>query len=258
MTTQVLTNTPIHFIHVIFLLVVIMGVRSGLETFTRTAEIFFPWAMMFFLIMVVLLPPEFHFNFLRPVFSQGVAPIVEAAIPLWSTPYMELIVMLMFLPFVSSVAKARKAFWIGTCIGGVLIAIISVLSILVLGVDLTATQMYPSYSLAKKISIGNFLERVEVVMAGIWFITIYFKLTISYYAGVMSFAEVFGLKDTRSLNLPFGILLIVLSIVVYPDVAYFMKFASKIDFAYSIPYALGFPLLIWLVAAIRKLKDKER
>ncbi|KRE99366.1 spore gernimation protein [Paenibacillus sp. Soil766] len=255
MTTQVLPNTPIQFIHIFFLIVIIMGIRNGLETFTRTAEIFLPWVMFFFFIMVVLLPPNFEWRHLLPVFGYGVKPILRATIPVLSTPYMELVVFLMYFPFVNNSQKARKAFLVGTLIGGILLVIISLLSILVLGADLTARQMYPSYSLAKKISIGTFLERLEVIMAGIWFITIYFKLAICFYASTMTFAEIFNMKDARQLYWPFGIILIVLSIVAYPDIPYSMKFGSKIDFPYSLPYAIIFPMLLLIVAVIRKKKE---
>jgi spore germination protein KB len=127
---------------------------------------------------------------------------------------------------------------------------------LVLGEDLTARHMYPSYSLAKKITIGTFLERLEVVMAGIWFITIYFKLAVSFYASTMTFAELFKLQDARQLYLPFGMIMIVFSIVAYPDVTYFMNFATRIYFPYAVPYAVVFPLLILIVAVIRKKREQ--
>ncbi|WP_309122952.1 endospore germination permease [Paenibacillus sp.] len=252
LTTQVLPNTPIHFIHAFFLLVIIMGLRSGLETFARTAEIFFPWMIVFFLIMIFLLPPQFDFHNVTPILGYGVKPVLTASIPLLSTPYMELVAFFMIYPAVRNAPKARKALFVGVLLGGFLLILISLLSILVLGADVTGRQTYPSYTLAKKISIGDFLERLEVIMAGIWFITIYFKLGISFYASVMTFAELFRLKEARPLYLPFGMIMVVLSVIVYPNITAFTQFATKIDFPYSIPYAFVFPFLIWFVAVLRK------
>jgi len=250
-TTQVLPNTPIQLVHVFFLVVLIMGLRNGLEVISRTAEILFPWVLLFFFLMVVLLPPKFEFGHLTPVLGYGIKPIVRASIPVISTPYMELVAFLMLFPYVSHAPKARKAFLVGVLIGGAMLVVISLLSILVLGADVTSRHLYPSYTLAKKISIGSILERIEVIMAGIWFITIYFKLAVCFYASTMTFAETFRLKEAKSLYLPFGMILVVLSIVAYPDVTYFMKYASKIDFPYSFPYAIGFPLLLLIVGALR-------
>lgn len=51
-----------------------------------------------------------------------------------------------------------------------------------MGAEITARQVYPSYIFAKKINIAHFLERIEAIMAGIWFLTIFFKLTLCFYA----------------------------------------------------------------------------
>lgn len=257
MATQVLTQTPIQFIHIFFLGVVIMGIRNGIETLARTAEIFLPWVFFFFLIMAVLLPPKFEFGNVVPILEYGLKPIIRASLPVLSTPYMELIVFLLIFPSVKNAAMARKAFWVGTLVGGILLVGISLLSILVLGADLTARHVYPSFSLAKKISIGTFLERLEVIMAGIWFITIYFKLSICLYASTMTFAEVFKLRDPKPLYWPFGMLLIALSVTVYPNITYSTQFASRIDFPYSLPYAVLIPALILIVALVRGQKDHK-
>ncbi|MBD2845620.1 endospore germination permease [Paenibacillus sp. IB182496] len=251
MTTQVLPKTPIQFIHIFFLLVVVAGIRNGLEPFARAAEIFLPWVMLFFVTMVVLLPPEFHIENLQPVLGYGIKPVLRGTISLFSTPYTEVVLFLMIIPLVRKRDRSGKALLTGVLIGGLMLAIIALLSILVLGADLATKQAFPSYSLAKKISIGDFLERLEVVMAGIWFITIYFKLGLCFYASTMILGELTGASDVKPFYLPLGLSLLALSIVIYPNFAYFVTFASRVDFLYSLPFALGFPLLFWIGWLIR-------
>jgi spore germination protein KB len=253
-SAQVLVDTPLEFTHIFFLGVIILGIRNGLETFTRTSEIFLPWVLIFFFLMCVLLPSEMQIDCLKPIFGYGLKPIVRAAVPLIGTPYLELVVFLMIIPFVKPTKKLGRSFLVGVSIGGSLLSIISLLSILVLGDGLTAVQMYPSYSLAKKISIGSVLERLEVFMAGIWFITIYFKLSICFYAATMTFGEVFKLRDVRQLYLPLGMILVVLSVIAYPNAAYFIQFASKIWVFYSGTFGLVIPLLLLVLAIFRKKK----
>ncbi|MDU0204096.1 MULTISPECIES: endospore germination permease [Paenibacillus] len=256
-STQVLVDTPLQFTHIFFLAIVILGIRNGLETFTRTSEIFLPWVLLFFFLMFILLPTQMKVNNIMPILGYGFKPIVRASLPLIGTPYLELVVFLMILPFVNQTKKLGKAFLAGVSIGGSLIVIISLLSILVLGDDLTSVQMYPSFSLARRISIGSFLERLEVVMAGIWFITIYFKLTLCLYASAVALGEVFKLSEIRQLYIPLGMTLVVLSVVAYPNVAYFIKFASKIWLFYSGTFGLVIPLLLLGLAMIRKKRDSH-
>ena len=43
MTTQVMPETPIESILILFAGILVMGLRLGLEVIARTAEILFPW-----------------------------------------------------------------------------------------------------------------------------------------------------------------------------------------------------------------------
>lgn len=254
LNTEILPNTPIQVIHILFLIVIIMGIRNGIEVFSRTAELFLPWIILLFLMLVVLLPPEFDWGNVQPVFGYGIKPDIRGALSILGTPYMELFVFLMIFPFVNHHKHAQKAFLVGVTIAGTVLIIIVLLCILVLGAEFTASQLYPSYRLAEKINIGNFLERLEIIAAGIWFITIYFKLAICFYVSTMTFAELFRLKDARQLYYPFGMIIIVMSIVVFPNMTYFLNYLERINFFYALTFALFIPLLIVIVAMIRKKK----
>ncbi|MGG1550199.1 GerAB/ArcD/ProY family transporter [Paenibacillus ferrarius] len=83
-TTQVMPDTPIQAINVLFALVVVMGVRLGLETIARAAEIFFPWIIILFIVLVACLLPEIEAEKLQPVFSSGGGGLVRAALELRS------------------------------------------------------------------------------------------------------------------------------------------------------------------------------
>jgi spore germination protein KB len=252
LTTEVLPTTPIHVIHILFLVVIIMGIRNGIEVPARSAEIFLPWAAFFFIMMVIFLPPQFDWGYIKPILGYGIKPVIRGSLSILAIPYFELFIFLLIFPLVSHHQQARKAFLVGVTISGMMLIIMSLLSILVLGADFTSKLLYPSFELAQKISIGHFVERLEIIAAGMWIITIYFKLAICFYATTMTFSELFRLKDARQLYYPFGMIIIVLSIVVFPNITDFMFFSPRIDFFYSMTYALVFPLLILIVAMIRK------
>jgi spore germination protein KB len=44
--------------------------------------------------------------------------------------------------------------------------------------------------LARKINIGNFFQRVEAVLAFIWFFKVYLKLTICFYVTAAGLAQI--------------------------------------------------------------------
>jgi spore germination protein KB len=256
--TQVMPETPIQAINIIFATVVVMGVRLGLETIVRAAEIFFPWIVMLFIILVICLLPDVQIEKLQPIFTVGGKPLIKAALLVASTSSLPFIVLFMVFPVhVNQFRKAKKAFLVATLIGGVFFVTITFLCISVLGAQITERHMYPSYALAKQINIGNFLQRFEILIAGIWFLTVYFKTTLYFYCFVMGLAQVLNIKDYRPIVLPLGMILVVYSLVVYPNVAYMTEFDTKAWVSYALTIGLLYPLLILSVTVIRKSMKKN-
>ncbi|MFD1036921.1 endospore germination permease [Virgibacillus byunsanensis] len=251
-TTQIMPETPIESILILFLFVVMLGTRLGLEPVTRSAEIFFPWIVGLFIMLIVLLSPEIDIQKIQPVMENGLKPVLRATFPFLGLPFLELIVFLMIIPYVNKSQKTGKAFLIGTLIGGGFLIVITIMSLVVLGNDFTARNTYPSYILGKKISIATILERLEVIVAIIWFLTIYFKLSICFYVTTLGLSQTLNLKSYRPLIFPLGMNLIVLSLINSPDITYFHHFIEKIWTPYSLTFGLFLPLLLLGVGAIRK------
>ncbi|MFC5447720.1 GerAB/ArcD/ProY family transporter [Paenibacillus aestuarii] len=256
--TQVMPETPIQAVNIIFATVVVMGVRLGIETLARTAEIFFPWIILLFVILVVCLLPQAHLDKIQPVLAAGSKPVIKGAMSVVGTSSLPFIVLFMVFPaHLNRRDLAKKAYLIATAIGGACFIIITFLCVSVLGPYMTERHMFPSYSLAKQINIGNFLERVEILIAGMWFLTVYFKTTFYFYAFVRGLAQILNIRDYRSLAMPSGMLLVIYSLVVYPNVAYMSSFDTKAYIPYALTAGLVYPLLILAVSVMRKSKLKN-
>jgi spore germination protein KB len=256
LTTQVIPDTPIEAIHVIFTCIVIMGIRLGLETLARSAEILFPLFVFLFIILVaaVFLPPvQVNFENIQPVLETGIKPMIRAVFLFTSFFSLPLIVLLMIFPVsVNRPKAAEKTFFIGILIGGFCLSIIIILAIFVLGPDNSARHMYPSYALARKINVGDFLQRIEAIMAFMWFITIYFKMTFYFYAAVIGVAQTLKLNNYRPLTIPLGMIVVSLSLIVHPNVIHAATFDKEIWPLYASTYGLVLPLLLLAVNALRK------
>ncbi|MEW9674213.1 endospore germination permease [Ammoniphilus sp. 3BR4] len=258
-TSTIMPETPIESIHILFLSIVIMGVRYGLENMARTSEIFFPWVFILFLLIVLFLTPHVEFQKIQPVLAKGANPILHAAFMLMGFPFLELVLFLMILPYVNQIKEAGRSFLAGTLIGGIVIVSITLLAVLVLGAEETANEHFPSYTLAQKIDIANFIQRVEAIMAGLWIITIFFKLQICYYVSALVLAQTLEMHDYRPLTLPMAVILVVLALVIAPDMSYFINFVATIWTPYSLVFGLFMPLFLLVIAKIKqKLLKNER
>ncbi|AEI43798.1 GerAB/ArcD/ProY family transporter [Paenibacillus mucilaginosus] len=251
LTTQILVETPIEFIHLLFGAIVVMAMRLGLETIARTAEIFFPWFVGLFGALVLLLLPQVELDHVRPVFETEVKVLLRAGLTLAATSAMPLISFFLVFSSVQRPERIRGAMVSANLAGGLFIIIISFVSIAVLGADLTERLMYPSYALAKKVSVGKFIQRVEIIIAALWFISIFFKLTLYFHGCLVSLAKLAKLDSYRPLTLPMGMLLVIYGQVVYPNVHYMLEWDKKVWVPMMIVLGIFLPLGLLAVDLLR-------
>jgi spore germination protein KB len=142
---------------------------------------------------------------------------------------------------------------IGYLIGGLIMIVIIFLTISVLGPESTARHNYPTYTLARKINIGNFVQRIEAVLAIMWILSIYMKMTIYLYAVVIGSAQILNLKNHRPLIVPLGGISVILSLKMFSNVIEQQTWDREIAVFFS--YTVGFllPLIMLCIAVFRKM-----
>lgn len=251
-STTFMPDTPIQIIHILFFGIVIMGIRLGLEPIARASEIFFPFVLFLLFILMISISPQLKLENFQPILEGGLKPVMRGTILFLVFPSLQLVMFLMLYPYINRTKKAKTAFLYGTLMGGIILIIIISLNISVLGVDKSSRKIYPSYALAKMINVEGFFQRIEAMMAIIWFITTYFKVTISFYASILTLAQTLKLKNYRSLTFPLGMIIISLSIVGYPNIVYSQSTIKSILIPYSLTCGLFLPLILLTVAIVRK------
>ncbi|WP_071392982.1 GerAB/ArcD/ProY family transporter [Bacillus tuaregi] len=254
-TINVLVETPIQIIMIMFLITSLIGIRLGIEVIGRTAMIFFPWIIGLFTLLFLFLIPEYELINIQPVFEEGIKPILKGSYHTLALPFLELSIFLMIVPYVVKKDKVKKAFYSGALIGGMIIFFLVLLTFISLGPDTTNRQMYSTYLMGKKISIGDFIERIEIIVAIIWFLSIYFKLTLCYYSLVLGLAQLFKLNSYQILAFPLGILIISFSILQYPNISLFKEALMKTLVPYSLFTCFIIPLLLLTIGKIKKQRS---
>ncbi|MET3289886.1 UNVERIFIED_CONTAM: spore germination protein KB [Brevibacillus sp. OAP136] len=256
-STQFFAYTPPAFIHLLIASVLFLAVYLGVETFTRAAGIFLTFFYLLFIILVVLISPQIHSDNLFPIFGTGIKPMINATLTFAVYSSVDAVVLLMIYPaHVRNQRQAYKSYFVGNAIGGFIILVITILCVLVLGGTYTANQMFPSYLLAQKVNIGNFIQRIEAILALMWFVSTYYKLVLYFFGTCLGVSQVLGLRDYKPLVLPIGILVIYFSLTMYPNVVYQQEWDTKtsVPLSFSIDFCL--PVLLLILYAVRKRKLK--
>ncbi|TFE23460.1 GerAB/ArcD/ProY family transporter [Cohnella luojiensis] len=257
LSTQAMPDTPIQAVLIPFLCVVMIGMRYGLEVYTRFAELFFPVVLLLWFILLISLYPEMKFEHIQPIFEHGFKGIAITAPVMVGFPMSELVALLMIYPYVNQKKSAAKGFLVGTLIGGIMLTLLTLVCILVLGVFGTVSSTYPSYLLAQKINIGDFFQRVEALMAIIWFFTLFTRVSIFFYAIVLGLAQVMKLQDYRPLILPLGLFLLSFGQTVSPNIIHVIG-ATKNEWAmYQMTCGVFFPLLLLGADTLRQNRGRK-
>ncbi|WJH35148.1 spore germination protein [Paenibacillus sp. CC-CFT747] len=255
---EILPETPDWAVEVIFMSVVGMAVWLGLQPLARTAEIFFPWILLLILIIYVLLLPNVDPQKIRPFLEEGIFPVAKASALLWAFPYLQLFLFLIFYGQVADARKGRNAMLAGAAGGSVVLVLLLFLSIAVMGAPLMEMRLYPTFTLARKINIGNFLTRIEVILAGAWFLSSFLKLSITYYAGIKVLTSLFTTANVRWLVFPLAALMIFLSNLTNPNIIVSLKVNPQLLFYPSLLLGLVYPLLLFVVSLFRREDRKGK
>ncbi|REK71794.1 GerAB/ArcD/ProY family transporter [Paenibacillus paeoniae] len=242
MTTQMMPETPIQAIHIMYAGIMAMAARLGLETIARTGEFLFSFFLLFLIVFILFLIPEIKLNNLLPVWDGGLKPILRGSITMTAYPFMELAVLFMVIPGVRKPEVMRSNMVKGALFGGIVLLSIILLSILVLGPDYASRSIYPSYALAKKISIGKFFQRLEVILAFMWLLSSFIKSAVFFKVLQTAFAQTTGMRTDKGMELPFSMLLVFFALLISSNILDFHEvdqYWPYMDMTFSVILSLA-------------------
>lgn len=251
LVTAVMPTTPLVVFSIIFVIMVVYGVYLGLEVFARVNEIIFPLFLFVLIFGTLLAAPQMDFSLLEPALVHTPASILKGSISLFAF-YSEGFILLLFLPYLRRPKDAPKLNLAVSSLLTISITIIVLSQLAVFGPEETGRIIFPTFELAKMISIGGFFERIESFLLSFWVATVALKVMLLYYAALLAFAQSLNLKDYRPLVLPGALILVTLSVLVFPDVGYARRFLTTSWAICGLVLQAGIPIFLYILAVIRK------
>lgn len=243
-------ETPLWFFIIAIVLTTTYAVKKGLEVIARVNQIIFPIFLITVLGILLLATKDMNFNNLLPIMEGGVKPLLKCAYPntIW---FSETIVMAMFIPYINIPEKSRKKTIISILIIGLMGVFLNIAIVSVFGGE-TGRLTYPFLSLARYVSMADFIERLDSFIMFMWVGGVFIKISVFHYCAVLSLAQLLNFKDYKPLAAPIGIILVVLSFILWENISHLIEEIAKIlGLSYSIPQ-VGIPLLLLIIAKFRR------
>jgi spore germination protein KB len=256
MVSTILVETPIVVVIGSLMVLLIYCLRGGIETFGRMGEVVFPLFMFSLVIIWILLVTVKSFNIanLTPILGNGLKPILKEVFPNTLTfPFGESFVILMFIPFLNNKKNAGKIGFAVILIGGFLLSINSVLILSVLGPEIYEKDFFPLLSATRLVSIADFLERFDAIIILMMISGVFFKVGMFTFGAAVGISQLFNMKNTKSILLALGTILIPLSLLIGSDFISFLEIGFEIITTYVHPVVqIIIPFVLLCIGYIRK------
>jgi spore germination protein KB len=250
-----LPETPILVFNIMVLTLAAMAVRGGIEVIARVNQFVFPQFFLVLAALVFLTIEEWEFGNLLPLLEYGIKPVLAGSV----TPSAwrgEVVVILMFLPYLNKPAEAAKSVAAAVLIIAVFLTLPILAGVLVFGSEQEAHFVFPTLELARYVNVGDFLQRLEAIIIIVWVAGITVKVAVFYLASVLSASHLVGLSDYRPLVYPVGIITLVYSIVLFDNSRELVKFLAEYVPYYAYIFELGIPMVLLVIAIIRRKGGK--
>jgi spore germination protein KB len=249
MNVTVYFKTPMVFTMGCFALLIAYCLRKGLEVTGRAAEILMPYLFVFLLVIFCLLLPEYDTDNLFPFLEKGLAPVIKASLGVFTFPFGESVAFLMIFPALYSARQLKKVSFTAFLVMGFIIFGVIIRDLLSLGPDLLTRLVFPpslSTELTPELQLEPLIS-VNLLLGG------WVKITICLYAAVVGIAQLLNLDDYKPLVFPLVLFTVVLARWLYDDIFKMLDWALNVYPYYALPLQVGIPLLILLIAKVRKL-----
>lgn len=253
MNSTMMRETPSYIFHFFILVTAAWTVRAGMEVMARMFVLYTIIIIFFVFIVLTLLLNNYHPEFLLPVLSDGVKPIILGAYFTFGFPYAEIVVFSMLISYVNKKSSSRLSTYMIAALafnGFVLIAT-TICTLMTYG-PLSSKLRYPLFAITRLIDFADFLQRIESVVGVTLIVSSYMKASIALFALNLMISRLFKAQDERTFIYPITLICFCLSIVMFDSQADFDEKVSLVWPLLNLTLAVIPFLIISFASFIRK------
>jgi spore germination protein KB len=246
-TTYPLTPMPVIIISLILL--IIYGLRSGLEVIARVGgELLVPIIPIPLIIALIALLPKYDFSSILPVLEHGVKPMINAAFGTLIFPFGETVVFLMIIPHLNKQEKIYKYSYLVFTIICLIFLNNIIRDLSILGPGLFKRAYYTPYIIAQLIPNLSF----EPLRAINLFIGVALKTALCLFAAASGLIQLFKLTNYKMIASALTVFTAVLAVWIYRNPMEMFSWAVKIWPVYSVPFQIIIPFILLVISWVKQ------
>jgi spore germination protein KB len=233
----------------------IIAVKIGIEVLGRTCAYFIPLLFLILAVVQVLELSQLNMENIKPILGNGLMPVLKGGFGAFAFPFSQTVLFLGALSSLKTKKSPFKVYSLGILISGIIVVVITIRNVTILG-NMCGSFYFPSYEAVSLVSVGDFIQRIEVSVSIIFVFGVFVKCSICLLVACKGIGKVFNLKDYRSIVIHTGLLMVYFSYTMYDNSMIMVYWAFKVYPYYSFPFQVILPIIIWILAEIKVRKYK--
>lgn len=234
--SQYLTNTPLLLIITVICLTSLYIANKGIKIITKTSFIYAIIILIIFAIAVLGLLPETKLDNLKPILEFGIKkPFIAGLINSLNFSIPMYTILSLPKSNLENNKKTVKYLFLTYILSTIIIISISLITSTILGKYLLNIYQYPVYITLKRISLFQFVDRIENFLSLQWILSSLITISMTMYSVSKNIKN----KDSKILNLIIAIAMIVAAYLIFKNNTSFNEYLYK-----TYPYITLLPLLV--------------
>jgi hypothetical protein len=245
-----LTNSPLSFVQMFFIVCMITGAYFGIEAIVRFHAVAVPVIAAGFLLIMVGVSNYMDVSMVLPIMGSGAFEIfVSGALKV--SVFSDFLLLFLLAPFIKTHKNLKKSGYWTLGLSTFFLFISTFVFITVLPFPVALERTIPIFHMARLINYGRFFQRIESVFIIIWAAASILFVTVNFYFILYTFKKTFKLEYYKPLIIPFAVLIMNISFLppnlidaVKLEVDYFRNWSWTVTF--------GMTIILLLIASYRK------
>lgn len=253
-------RTPLFILSTVMILSCAYVAHKGVEVLARTSMLFalFVTFVGIFGILLLLISGAVHLTRLQPVLGDGLKPVILSVLRQnYMFPFGEMISFTMLMPYLSDPGRGTRMIIAGMVSAGILLSATMALNMSVLGEDIVKRSPLPLMPTISKVSISDFIQRVDVLVVMVLIIGVFFKIAVFFTAALVGLSDLFGIPY-RSMAYPGALIVLFTSMLDARNFIEHLDEGGRLLYTVYPFFTLGFPALFIVAGLIRRQRSAPR
>ncbi|MFF2015981.1 GerAB/ArcD/ProY family transporter [Paenibacillus sp. NPDC058177] len=253
-------RTPLFIISVLMILSCAYVLHKGVEVLARTSLIFGVIVLFIglFCTIFLFLSGSININHLLPVLDNGIQPVLSSVLHQnFMFPFGEMISFTMLMPYLSNSKKGPRVIGATMFLSGLLLSFTMALNISVLGADIANRSPLPLMPTISKISISDFIQRVDILVVMVLIIGVFFKMAVFFAAALVGISELFKVPY-RKMVYPVSLIILFISMLDARSFTEHLQEGGKLLYTVYPFFMLLFPAILILLSFIKGHRSPPR